>query len=400
MSEQRKFLIVTLESDGRVSPGLTPLIKIASATSQTIVVTNDLAAVKTLQDQIVSGLLLSTNSDGPALHNVLRAFSNNIGPLPGCQFVFAPKVTQGIINAAFEAGVEQVFDEASAYHYATKIQEAVSNSMSHAGTRGTLVEEKIVALTRAIRVAHQEGVLRAITELQGEASNDYRAAICVGRGYEARSDFENAQLWYATSAKLNPWFRPARFALAEVQLISGKHDLALDTLNQLELEYSRDVDRKSALASVFLEKNDYEKARSYALEAQAIAPNHSRTMEALALIHMGTKEFPEAFALIDRMTEVGPYFAAKMNEVGIHLSQSGDFKSALMLYEKAHKVVRPELRFKISMNSALALRKLNEFEQALRMVERCEREYGGNFPKLEKLRNVLHEEHHRLRGGA
>ena len=66
-------------------------------------------------------------------------------------------------------------------------------------------------------------------------------------------------------------------------------------------------------------------------------------------------------------------------------------KSALALYQKAHKIVRAELKYKISLNAALACRRLKEWDMALKYVARCEREFGATFPKLAKIRQAIAE---------
>jgi tetratricopeptide (TPR) repeat protein len=100
-------------------------------------------------------------------------------------------------------------------------------------------------------------------------------------------------------------------------------------------------------------------------------------IETRAQICLGTGKIGEAFQLMDQMSEVGPFFAAKLNELGIRLSQAGKGKSALALYQKAHKIVRSELKYKISLNAALACRRLQEFDMALKYIIRCRKEYGS-----------------------
>jgi hypothetical protein len=112
-------------------------------------------------------------------------------------------------------------------------------------------------------------------------------------------------------------------------------------------------------------------------------------LEARAQVLLCTGKIGEAFKLMDDMSEVGPFFAAKMNELGIQLSQAGKGKSALALYQKAHKIVRPELRYKISLNAALACRRLKAWDLALKYLTRCQKEYGASFSKIDKIRESI-----------
>ena len=46
--------------------------------------------------------------------------------------------------------------------------------------------------------------------------------------------------------------------------------------------------------------------------------------------------------------------------------------------------------YKIDMNAALACYKAGQFQAALEFLEKCEKDYGGSFDKLERVRkNVL-----------
>lgn len=64
----------------------------------------------------------------------------------------------------------------------------------------------------------------------------------------------------------------------------------------------------------------------------------------------------------------------------------------LSLYQKAHKIVRQDLKYKISLNAALACRRLGEFEMGLKYVARCAKEYGSMYPKLAKIKETLMKE--------
>jgi hypothetical protein len=74
--------------------------------------------------------------------------------------------------------------------------------------------------------------------------------------------------------------------------------------------------------------------------------------------------------------------------MGIKLSQANKGKSALALYQKAHTIVKKELRYKVSLNAALACYRLEDFATALKYLDRCEREYGGILDKAAKIRNA------------
>lgn len=88
---------------------------------------------------------------------------------------------------------------------------------------------------------------------------------------------------------------------------------------------------------------------------------------------------------LDELENVGPLFAAKLNDLGVQLSRAGKGNSALALYKKAHKIVRPNLRYKISLNASLACRRMKAYDLALKYAQRCKAEYGESFEKLDKI---------------
>ena len=120
-----------------------------------------------------------------------------------------------------------------------------------------------------------------------------------------------------------------------------------------------------------------------------IAPNNPKIPEATAHMFLRAGKIQEAFVLMDKMSEVGPFFAAKLNEFGVKLSQSGKGKSALTFFKKVHGVVRQDLRYKISINAALACLRIGEFDKALEYVNRCEMEFGSPLEKAKKIRQSI-----------
>ena len=107
---------------------------------------------------------------------------------------------------------------------------------------------------------------------------------------------------------------------------------------------------------------------------------------------MHQEKIDDALALMSTLDEIGPFFAAKLNEIGIKLSQEGHGDQAIQLYEKAHSVIHDSLKYKISMNLALAYRRSKELKKAYSYAERCEVEYGESFEKIEKVKTALKRE--------
>jgi tetratricopeptide (TPR) repeat protein len=240
-----------------------------------------------------------------------------------------------------------------------------------------------------LRETDQAAIRAALEELGEVGGHDARAAFMRAKAMEAIGDYMGAVGAYDAATKLDRFFRPASIAWGESLLMIGKVDMALAMFQDLLRSDPFDPEIRALLAAVWIEKNDVA-AASELVEAAAVrAPDNSRVLEAQAQVLLCTGRVGEAFKLMDGMSEVGPFFAAKLNDLGIRLSQGGNGKSALALYQKAHRIVRPELRYKVSLNAALACRRMNEWDLALRYLDRCEQEYGGSFAKLEKIREAI-----------
>ena len=70
------------------------------------------------------------------------------------------------------------------------------------------------------------------------------------------------------------------------------------------------------------------------------------------------------------------FYLQKINDVGIQLSADKQGDLALKLYDKAHPHVVRELRYKVSLNAAIAAYKNTRFDLAIKYANTCEKELG------------------------
>lgn len=332
--------------------------------------------------------ILFANDYSGDVQTLLRTFQSNIGCIAEFQAIVCDEPHPVFMAGAFEFGIEQFIASTT---WPAEVAAVLRNAVALVGDP-TTAEAKTVTLSRSIRSADQNAIQRAAKELGSLVEYDYRAAYAKGKAAEATGDYQSAVDAYSQSRDMNKMFRLSSASLGESLLVTGKVDEALAVFKSLEKTNPYDVERKANIAAAYVEKGDFEAAQRYVDAATKLAPNNSRVLEARAQVLLCTGKVGDAFKLMDDMSEVGPFFAAKLNELGIKLSQAGKGKSALALYQKAHKIVRPELRYKISLNAALACRRLKAWDMALKYVTRCAKEYGSNFPKLEKIRAALVQE--------
>jgi len=316
---------------------------------------------------------------------LLKSFQTNVGCIADFQAIVCDDPSPVFMAGVFEFGIEQFIPLTTwAQELAVVTRRAVELMLDK-----TSPEYKTLALSRSIRSADQGAVKQASDALGDLADYDYRIAFTKGKAQEATGNYAEAAETYASARGMNKMFRPSSASLGENLLITGRFDEALEVFKALEKTNPYDADRKANLAAVYIEKGDVEMAQRYLDAAAKISPKNSTLLEAQAQVLLCTGKIAEAFLLLDQMSDVGPYFAAKLNEQGIKLSQSGNGKSALALYQKAHKIVRPELKYKITINATLACRRLKAWDMAMKYALRCEKEFGGPFAKLDKIKESI-----------
>jgi tetratricopeptide (TPR) repeat protein len=354
------------------------------AMSLSFVGTREEAEVMLNGGSVLVQIIFAKENSGD-VQSLLKSFQANVGCIAEFQGIVCDEPSPVFMAGVFEFGIEQFIASATW----TKDIGAITRNAVTLMTDGESAEAKTVALSRSIRSADQAAIKKAASAIGDLAEYDYRLAYAKGKAAEATGDYSGAAQAFGSARGMNKMFRPSAASLGETLLVTGKIDEALDVFKSLEKTNPYDVERKANLAAAYVEKGDFAMAQRYVDAAVKLAPHNSKVLEAKAQVLLCTGKVGDAFKLMDDMSEVGPFFAAKLNELGIQLSQAGKGKSALALYQKAHKIVRPELKYKISLNAALACRRLKAWDMALKYVSRCEKEFGGNFPKLAKIRESI-----------
>lgn len=315
---------------------------------------------------------------------IMEAYRQYVGPLAHFQAIVCADPSPLFMTAVFEFGVETFFsEEAWPAAVAAKAREVNSLLLDPESS-----EAKIIKLSQSIAKGDQGGIAEAEAGLGDAHEYDYLAAYSKANALQAIGKFEEAANVFRNAGSMNKHFRPADTKLGENLMVIGKVDEAISILEKLEKTNPRDPGRKARLASAFIEKGDYEKANQYMAAAKDLMPDHPGIRETQAQLFLATGKAGDAFKMMDQLEEVGPFLAAKLNEMGIKLSQNGKGKNALALYQKAHKVVRKELRYKVSLNAALACYRLKQYQMALKYLARTEKEYGRPLEKVSKIRGA------------
>jgi tetratricopeptide (TPR) repeat protein len=381
---ERVCLLIDVEEDGLKDTWQQKVASLKFAIKPQYATINEADLIMETAPVVGIAIFVKDSAKVTVVRPLLEMFRKKVGPIDHFQAVICSDPDGIILADMFEFGVDCFISEqtwpADLCRFCDEISDAINDEQS--------MERKIINLYKALDVGVQAEIDRAKNEIDPYCHMDYLAAFAKAQALQTIGDFEAAIESYRMSRNLNKFFRPASAQLGENLLVLGKLDEAIGILEQLDKSNPRDIERKAMLAAAYSEKGEYAIAQSYLDQASEVEPTHPKVLEAQAHILIAQGKAQDAFKLLDQLSEVGPFFAAKLNEMGIKLSQANKGKSALALYQKAHAIVKKELRYKVSFNAALACYRLEDFAGTLKYLDRCEREYGGSLEKVAKIRNA------------
>ncbi|MGE0172835.1 MAG: tetratricopeptide repeat protein [Oligoflexales bacterium] len=332
----------------------------------------------------VASLIFFMNqaTQAPTIAPIIEAFRKKIGNLSSFMAVVCSNPQPDFLAALFEFGIENLVAMEDWATEACRMVDDVATVLSD----NESLESKVVTLYQNLERGDQAAINQAAKNIEDYRQLNHLAAYAIGDAMQSIGNFGQAIESYQKSSSLNGLFRPAASKLGETFLVIGKIQEAIDVLENLEKSNPKDVERKAILAAAYSEKGDYTTAEKLLGEARSLGAENPKVYEAEAHLLLAQGKANDAFKLLSKLSEVGPFFATKLNEMGIKLSQANKGKSALALYQKAHKIVKRELRYKVSLNAALACYRMADFTQALAYIDRCELEYGGTLEKATKIR--------------
>jgi tetratricopeptide (TPR) repeat protein len=315
------------------------------------------------------------------VENAYRQYQQIVGCLPEFLALICDEPSPRFVVSIFEFGVENIIRKEHILDRFETLAQVIKTTLSDESSP----EFHAINLALGLKTSNQARIQNAGAAMKAIAGEDYRAAYVAGRALEAQGVYGEAEQAYKLAYGINKMFRPGSSSLAEALMVTGKVDEAVAILEKMEKSNPRDISRKSTLIAAYTEQGQTEKAAKALAEAAALAPDHPKLVEAKVNIMLAEGKIAEAFNLMPQMENAGVLFASRLNDMGIRLSKEGKAKQALALYNKAHKIVRQDLRYKLSMNCALACRRLGDFEMALKYLARCKKEFGKSFDKLDQI---------------
>ena len=346
-----------------------------------LVADNELGAKEFFSSNSIAGLVIFTDDYKAEIKELLNVFNHSVGCLPEFQIIICDDPSPTLMANVFEHGIEFFMGMKEWYESTLNLIEKINVAiLDDESTEG-----KCLRLNSAIKTSDHEVVSTLEQRLGDESSHNYVAAYSYARALESAGKYQDALDVFTNAEKLNDYFMPAKMGTGENLLLTGKVDDAIAKLEDLEKRNPSNHDRKLVLANAYCEKGDVEKAEQLIAQAEELAPNNKKVTESKVHFLIASKKIGDALKLCDDLEEIGPHLASKLNDIGVSLSKSGKAKTALSLYKKAHKIVRKELKYKVSMNAALACHRAQSFDLAIKYLDRCKKEYGSSFEKLDKI---------------
>jgi tetratricopeptide (TPR) repeat protein len=226
-----------------------------------------------------------------------------------------------------------------------------------------------------------------------DAKWDYRLANILGHYYFARREHEKAEEAFAKAQALNPIFVPSLNGLATVQLNAGKAEQALTTYQKLETVNEFNSERTIWMAHGYADLGNWEKALEFASQGEKLSPGDSRIKEIEARWLFQSGKPDQAIAILEKCAVTSEYYISKLNDEAIKLSRAEQTERAIGVYVRAHTLAPAHIKYKLSFNIALALRREGKIKEALETAKQAQNECMlPNFDKINALIDALTEE--------
>lgn len=338
-----------------------------------------------IEDKNLIALIIFTNQWTQEIDSVLHSFQQAANPNPEHIFVVSLENDPSVMKGCFEYGVEQFFG-------AEGWQESVSNIITSEllpTIEQDSVQLKLQQVGQALKTADQKEIGELSKELEEASKYDYVAAIARGKLLEATGSYEDAEESFKSGEKLNRTYVPAIQSLCETLIVLGKTEEAIPRLEKLEKMNKNSFQRKVLLSQAHTKTGDLEKAKTYLSEAGLIAPDDPKLKEAEVAYLISNNQIGEAMKKLDETENIGHYLASKLNEIGVRFSQNNQSEKALVIYQKAHRAVRKELKHKISLNAGIACYRAKKYSESMKFLQRSKAEYGSAYPKLIRVANSV-----------
>jgi|GEM_PF-2047067 len=342
------------------------------------------AVLERLENGEVGAMVVFANKNTTELELVLDGFQKLVGCLPDHQAVICDEPQPMFLAHLLEFGIDTILPShdwpAQVSAFARGIESELRNPDS--------IERRIMKSTRALLDALPDVPEEVTGELQDMSKYDFRAALTHGRAMMATDRLAMAEKSLAQANHMNKAFKPASRTFADILMEFGRYREAVAMFEQLCDQNPESSINKSSLAQAYLATGNVKEASVLIEQSGRIDKQSTGYQEALAQLRLTERRFSEATEIIRSMRNCSTRFVNVLNKFGIEMSQQGYSDRALEMFNLAHQVCHQRDAHKVSINAAIACLGLDMPLKALDYIRQCEQEFGGTFPKLERIRRI------------
>lgn len=342
-------------------------------------------AVERIEKGGIVALVVFVKETSRLLNDIFSTYQKRIGPLNEFQMIVTEDSTPELMVEVFEFGIEKI---CVANNWPAELA-AFCRHVSEILEEPDCPEAKVIEAYSAIYSDDADAIAKVKNDLDKCSTYSFAAAYAKGKVLETEGNTEEAANSFKKSKSLNDFYRPSVESLGKTFVKMGKVDEAIKIFSELEITNPNNANKKLNLANAYIEKGDHEKAKQYLQMVSKIEPDNPKINETRTSLSIKEGNIEAALELMSGMSNVGAEFASELNIRAIELAKVGRGKDALALYAKAHDIVKPELKYKISLNAALACHRMGNFHKALQYADKVEQEYGASYPKLEKIKSAI-----------
>ncbi len=348
---------------------------------------NEAEAKATLRAKQIISLVLLPSQTKEESYRIFHDFNEVVGPFSAFQLVLCEDQDMDLMKVCNEFGIDQFSTKNQIKDKMSSVIEEAISILSDA----TSAERKAFDLNRlVIQKADANNIKIATESMQEEAAYDFRAAFSAGKACQATGDQVNAEKFFRVSSKVNQHFRPAQSKLADSLSEQGKFEEAAQLYGKLSKVSTMAQNFGKQEITVIAKSGNAEKALEKIKELQAKGlMSESEQYEMQVVVALEAGDDAKALEAMGHLQESTGEFATSLNRRAISLMDKKENSKAIQLFEKAHSVVKKNLKYKISLNAAIALARSRDWQLALNMIERSMQEFGKPYDKAAQLKQKI-----------
>jgi tetratricopeptide (TPR) repeat protein len=156
-----------------------------------------------------------------------------------------------------------------------------------------------------------------------------------GIAYERLGRYDEAEVCLRTAITLSPQYDEARDMLADLYIMDGRPEKAVELYAEYLKDSPRNIKVLSRLVYCLTQNDEYAEAAKQAQKTISLYPNSPVGYVDLAYVHLNKDEFDNALQVIGKALDVAPLDAEAWRVKGIVFSEKGEKEEAEKAFNQA-----------------------------------------------------------------